>query len=353
MSRQYSLLVPMLVGVLVFSPLPAAGVGLPTSALDGASQAPTASNATEVTSCRTIDEPGRYELTTDITNASAESCISITADDVVFDGNGHVIDGGNGTDGEGITTPLVSRLRSNVTVADVTVKNWAFGVQYTAFESGRIENVTVTDSKWGISLGKASITVASSTVSNTSEAGIQVADSAYGTDYHTRLVGNELTNNRQGVRLLMDDESSVVVEDNSFRANEDGLWVSNAGNLTVSGNAFAENVDGIHVYSTDRLWEDECEDPPVAQAEIHGNAFLDNRAYGINNTADTTIDATRNYWGASDGPSSPDDPNAPFADPETGTLADGSGDAVSEGPQDGVSNVHFDDALSENPVDSA
>lgn len=353
MPRQYSLLVPVLVGVLVLSPLAATGVGLPTSALDGSSGVTTASDATEVTSCRTIDEPGRYELTTDITNESAETCISITADDVVFDGNGHVIDGVNSTDGEGITTPLVSRLRSNVTVANVTVRNWGFGIQYTAFESGRIENVTVTDSKWGISLGKASITVANSTVSNSSQAGIQVSDSAYGTDYNTRLVGNELTNNRQGVRLLMDDESSVVVADNTLQANEDGLWVHHATNLTVSGNAFVENTDGIHVYSTDRLWEDECQDPPIAQAEIHGNAFLDNRAYGINNTVDTTIDATRNYWGAPDGPSSPDDPDAPFADPETGTLADGSGDAVSEGPQDGVSNVHFDEALSENPVESA
>ncbi|WP_255196434.1 right-handed parallel beta-helix repeat-containing protein [Halorarius litoreus] len=353
MSRQYSILVPVLVGVLVMSPLTAAGVGLLPGSFDDASQAMTASNATGVTSCRTIDEPGRYELTTDITNGSTDACIRITADDVVFDGNGHVIDGVNATEGSGITTPLVSRLRSNVTVANVTVTNWQFGVEYKAFESGRIENVTVTDSKWSISLSKASITVANSTVSNSSWAGIQVTGSAYGTDYHTRLVGNELTNNRQGVRLLMDDESSVVVEGNTLRANDDGLWVNNADNLTVSGNAFTANTDGIHVYSTNQKWADDCQDPPLAQAAVHRNAFVDNREYAVNNDADMTLNATWNYWGTSDGPSSAADADAPFVDPVTDEPADGSGGAVSEGPHDGVSNVHFDDALGENPLTSA
>lgn len=354
MSRQYSILAPVLVGVLVFSPLAATGVGLQPGSLDGTSQATTAANATEVTSCRTIDEPGRYELTTDVTNESTETCIEITAEDVVFDGNGHTIDGGNASDGTGITAPdTVSRVRSNVTVTDVTVTNWQFGIEYTAFESGRIENVTVTDNEWGIELGTASITVANSTVSNNSWAGIQVADSAYGTAYDTRLVGNDLTDNRQGVRLLMTDASSVVVEGNTFRRNDDGLWVHSADELTVTGNAFHENTDGIHVSSTDRHWEDECRDPPLAQMAVHGNAFVDNREYGIYSEASATVNATRNYWGATDGPSSPDDPDAPFTDPETGTPADGSGDAVSEGPRDGVSNVHFDGALSEDPVTSA
>lgn len=362
MSRLRTLLVLALVGTLALGPLAVLGLGAQptTSATTQAATAPSANttatentSVTAVTSCRTIEDPGRYELTRDITNGSAEACIRITADDVDFDGNGHVIDGVNATDGEGITTGTVSRLRSNVTVANVTVTNWQFGVQYTGFESGRIENVTVTDSRWGMSLGTASITVANSTVSNSSWAGIQVADSAYGTEYDTRLVGNELTNNRQGVRLLMDDQSSVSVENNTFQGNDDGLWVHSADNLTVRGNAFTANVDGIHVDTTNRHWEKECQDPPIAQAEIHGNAFVDNTGYGINNGADTTLDASRNYWGASDGPSSTADPDAPFADPETGEPADGSGDAVSEGPNDGVSNVHFDEALDENPVETA
>lgn len=76
---------------------------------------------------------------------------------------------------------------------------------------------------------------------------------------------------------------------------------------------------------------------------------------GSSDSANTTgvVDATCNKWGAASGPSSPhmlmnglmhdnmktDDP---LTDPETGAAADGTGSAVSEGPEAGVSNVHFD-----------
>lgn len=120
----------------------------------------------------------------------------------------------------------------------------------------------------------------------------------------------------------------------------------------TTDNAFTENTDGIHVSTTDRKWDPDCQDPRLAQAAVHGNAFVDNAEYGINNDADLTVNATRNYWGASDGPSSAEGPDAPFVDPETHEPADGSGDAVSEGPNDGVSNVHFDDALGSNPAET-
>ena len=56
---------------------------------------------------------------------------------------------------------------------------------------------------------------------------------------------------------------------------------------------------------------------------------------------------TNNYWGAADGPSSPR--TVALEDPETGALADGSGDAVSRGDEEGVSNVRFDPFLEAPP----
>lgn len=65
----------------------------------------------------------------------------------------------------------------------------------------------------------------------------------------------------------------------------------------------------------------------------YGSRLVGNREYGVRNDLEQVVDARFNYWGASNGPSSPPDPDAPFADPVTGRLADGSGDAVSESPK--------------------
>ena len=49
----------------------------------------------------------------------------------------------------------------------------------------------------------------------------------------------------------------------------------------------------------------------------------------------------------------PSSPGAePLEDPETGALADGSGDAVSRGDEGGVSNVRFDPFLEAPPSEA-
>ena len=111
----------------------------------------------EISACTTIDDPGRYVLTTDL-ESETDACLEVVADDVVLDGGGHVIVGdlvqgstaiAVGSSGEG-TGPV-----RNVTVRNVAVEDWVFGVVYTDVDGGRladvrtfhnIEAVTVTDS---------------------------------------------------------------------------------------------------------------------------------------------------------------------------------------------------------------
>lgn len=90
--------------------------------------------------------------------------------------------------------------------------------------------------------------------------------------------------------------------------------------------------------------------------EIHRNDLL-NARFGVNNenqTAGAIVNATNNWWGTDDGPSSngtsAERQAAPFADPVTGELADGSGTGVSLGTN-GNSNVHFD-PISRTPFTS-
>lgn len=355
MNRRQPLLV-VVIGLLALAPATAMGVGVHDmgtfertasdiavdQSLDAASE-----QATDVSACRVIDEPGQYELTTDISSNATDTCIVIDANDVTFDGNGHTISRtGDDPDGTAIGQPSgTPDDLENVTVEDVTVTDWAFGVQFYHVRNGSAENVTARDGQWGITIETSTVTVTDSTVRNHSMAGIQTAGTAFGTDFHATLVGNEIVGNEKGVRALMEDDASLDVYRNVFSGNDAGLWMHHASDVTVTQNRFVDNQNGTVVDSTDTQWDDLCEDAPMAEFAIHENAFEDNADYGVYNDGRATVNATRNYWGATDGPSSADDPDAPFSDPETGALADGSGDAVSEGPKAGQSNVHFDDAL--------
>jgi hypothetical protein len=102
----------------------------------------TAAGAATVSSCTTIDSPGVYELDGSIIT-SGSSCFEITADDVVLDGNGHVVDG---VDGSGDAVAIVGSstdVRTNVTVRNVTLTNWNRSVHAGHVSNATLEGVTV------------------------------------------------------------------------------------------------------------------------------------------------------------------------------------------------------------------
>lgn len=109
--------------------------------------------------------------------------------------------------------------------------------------------------------------------------------------------------------------------------------------LTLEHNSITDNRIGIYTYSN--------------LPEIHRNDLSANTEYGAFYTQDNGVaNATHNYWG--DRPASPEDEHAPFEDPVTEALANGSGSAVSEGAapagaEEGISNVHFDPWLDTAP----
>jgi hypothetical protein len=107
------------------------------------------------------------------------------------------------------------------------------------------------------------------------------------------------------------------------------------GDLDVERNTITDNRVGVSAAYVD---EDAMR---VGNNTISGNSEFGVR---VTDSDGAVLDARNNSWGDPSGPSSgpADDSDAPFTDPVTGTLADGSGDAVSEGDTPGVSNVRFD-----------
>jgi len=101
-----------------------------------------------VSGCTTIDSPGTYELTTDVSASTTDTCIRVTAGDVVFEGNDHRINNTDFEKGTGINvTGQSSTTVTNVTIRNVTVTSWDRGIALGKFRSGEqfVDGATIAD----------------------------------------------------------------------------------------------------------------------------------------------------------------------------------------------------------------
>jgi parallel beta-helix repeat protein len=120
-------------------------------------------SATDIDNCIVIDKPGYYRLTRDIIDTTAEVCINITVNNVIFDGGGHLIDSAtsnvSGHWRYGIRLYNASSpgnpLR-NVTIMNVKLRDWNVSDHSVALsgcmaiyfkaDGGRISNVEIENS---------------------------------------------------------------------------------------------------------------------------------------------------------------------------------------------------------------
>lgn len=150
-------------------------------------------NATPVTGCEEITEPGRYVLTRNVTNdlgtRTSQNCVWINSSDVVFDGGGHRIDGIGVTDSIGVYVGSPARVE-NVTVRNLTVSDWHKGIWHRGIRSGTVREVNATDNAIGIGVENASGTRVIDNEASENLIGIRVTDSVLGA-----LSGNDLSDN--------------------------------------------------------------------------------------------------------------------------------------------------------------
>ncbi|EJN57701.1 right-handed parallel beta-helix repeat-containing protein [Halogranum rubrum] len=113
----------------------------------------------QIESQTTITESGTYTLARDIQNGGgtrlSESFVRIEADDVVFDGGGGTITGNGVSDTAGI---VVSDAQ-DVTVKNVTLSRWDYGLRFENVRGGEVRNVRVHDNGYGVSLEDTNLVV--------------------------------------------------------------------------------------------------------------------------------------------------------------------------------------------------
>ena len=174
-------------------------------------------------------------------------------------------------------------------------------------------------------------------------------DVALFTVKNVEISDNTIEGSELGIDL-MGHGDLVTIEHNAIQNHQIGILVESPWNVTVQNNVITNNKIGLRnqVASNCRVKSE-----GNRSIVIHQNVIADNSQYGVQNDAIQVLNATQNYWGASNGPSSPNVYSAPFKDPVTGTVADGRGGAISENPNvAGVSNLHFDTWLENQPMNA-
>lgn len=114
---------------------------------------------TGVDGCTTITEPGRYVLSADVENADrgenftfiSQACIRIESSDVVFDGDGHTVDGFGVSDTTAIRVGGDGTL-SNVTVENLAVDEWNRGIYVENVTNATVRDANVSGNALGVFL---------------------------------------------------------------------------------------------------------------------------------------------------------------------------------------------------------
>ncbi|NJD51653.1 MAG: hypothetical protein FIB07_02175 [Candidatus Methanoperedens sp.] len=184
--------------------------------------------ATSVDSCMYINDSGSYTLTTDILDNSS-SCIKIRANNVDFDGSGYTIDGIDEADSYGVQAGTDY---TNITVRNLTVTDWFYGIYYQNTSSGRITGITAVSNVNGIYLDSSSNDdiIDNSTTLNNTNSGIGINNSNNNT-----VTGNIMTSNSNyGIYLFSSDNNTIY---NNHFNNTDNYNVdaSNTWNTTMIG----------------------------------------------------------------------------------------------------------------------
>lgn len=210
---------------------------------------------TELDSCTTITEPGRYVLTTDIRDSGAAVCIDIQSSDVHFDGNGYLIEGNLSREsienasggaaprtrvGVGVNVRTSERV-SNVTVENVTTTNWFHGVLSENVSGGVTQEVTARDNGGGIIYDNSStVAVLNSTASSNVILGIIIDSRAGVPNADNRVINNTAEENGFfGVAIFLSNNS--VIADNTLSENVFGIFAYGTSESTFADNDAGNN----------------------------------------------------------------------------------------------------------------
>jgi parallel beta-helix repeat protein len=234
-----------------------------------------ATAAEEITGCMdedetaSINESGQYVLAAGVSDN--RTCIEIDADDVVLDGQGHVVEA---DDPDRSVNGIVANDVRNATVRNVEVRGWdssfSYGLLFGFVTDGEISDVVAADNGGGVYLDKFNdgITVSDSTAVRNDGYGFflrdatdsrlhdnTAAENGRGGIQSNAGVNNTLRNNTardnggDGVRLNdnFGNEETLVVNNTASNNAGAGFFTGDGDNNTLRDNGAYGNDDALVV----------------------------------------------------------------------------------------------------------
>jgi len=204
----------------------------------------TSSAAVNVSSCTNITAPGVYLLNTTIANSTLDYCIFINSSDVIFDGQGNLIDGTDGSLTKGIRVYPDGGSLSNVTVRNVVLTDWADGIYTMSLEGGRIENNTISSSGNGIIVVYTNNTLVANNYMNSNFKGLFVSSS-----HNNTFVNNTITSSTSDGIYLSNAVNNTIENTFSSGSIGNGAYLRNSNMTLIKNSTLVSNSnDGIYLY---------------------------------------------------------------------------------------------------------
>lgn len=197
-----------------------------------------ASAVTEIDSCTAISKPGNYVLNKSIINSSSGACIGINSSDVIFDGAGYTIDGLGYNYGVLVTKEFT--IITNVTVRNLKVMDWEYGIFYSSAQKGNIVNNTANSNRVGFYLSYyADYNNITNNTASLNGAGFEFIG-------RNNILTNNIANlNSYGIYLDYQDKSYNNLTNNTFNSNTIGIGIASSDNIINSNVINNSTTTGI------------------------------------------------------------------------------------------------------------
>jgi PGF-pre-PGF domain-containing protein/PGF-CTERM protein len=216
-----------------------------------------AGNATTVGSCTNINAPGLYKLDENITRSAAGSCLNVTANDVVLDGQGYTLQGPGEKQDQSVGVKI--NATRNVTVRNLNVTTWEFNVYIDGLTDGTVTNLNTTDAisddgkanEAGVAVRNGTdIQISDVYAAGNGDAGINVTGAENVTVTSSTVVENEIWNvhfEQVSNGTVRSVNASAAMADKSY-----GFHANASANLTVADSQFLGNDHtGVALEATD------------------------------------------------------------------------------------------------------
>ena len=178
--------------------------------------------------------------------ANINDSIVVQRNNIMIDGNGYTLQG----TGEPYSKGVDLSGRTNVTVQNVTIGAFYYGIWLNLSSSNILSGNNIANSAYGIYLGYSSNnTVSGNNITANSSDGIRLG--AYSSN--NMISGNNITNNY--LSILLSFSSNNTVSGNNITNNYNGILLGSSSNNTIYHNNFIDNHQQVSSSTSMNVWD--------------------------------------------------------------------------------------------------